>query len=202
MAYFPPMTVETRMARQIGLPPEEADGGQAPLKAKSTGCALNDIMGIAVLALVTWTTVSHAQTGNAAQTAPTPQEQSASVAETAPVSDGLSDLNARTFSCVKAGLNAAAREAAKAHSQGTYQFSYFKIINDTHHSSYEVHFKSNYPGEADLKYCVAIYCQQGWDPKDTETSVRLMSNERRPRRAAHGADCGNEHAPAKARTRP
>ena len=96
-----------------------------------------------------------------------------------------------TFSCPKAGLNAAAREAAKVPSQGTYQFAYFKIINDSHHASYEVHFKSNYQGEADLKYCVAIYCQQGWDPKTTKTSVTLMSNERQPAAgAAHGADCG------------
>jgi hypothetical protein len=196
------MTVETRTARQIGLPPEAADGGQAPLKAKSTGCASNDIMGTAVLALVAWTTVSHAQTGNASPTAPTPQEQSASVTETAPVSDGLSDLDAKTFSCVKAGLNAAAREAAKAPSQGTYQFSYFKIINDTHHSSYEVHFKSNYPGEADLKYCVTIYCQQGWDPKTTPILVRPMNNaQQRAQVAAHGGDCGNEQMPTKRRAR-
>ena len=72
----------------------------------------------------------------------------------------------------------------KVPSQGTYQFSYFKIINDTHHSFYEVHFKSNYQGEPDLKYCVAMYCQQGWDPKTTKISVRLMGNER------HGAGGG------------
>ena len=58
-------------------------------------------------------------------------------------------------------MNAAAREAAKVRSQGTYQFAYFKIINDTHHASYEVHFKSNYEGEADLKYCVAMYLSTG-----------------------------------------
>ena len=87
-----------------------------------------------------------------------------------------------TFSCPKAGLNAAAREAAKVPSQGTYQFAYFRIISDSHHASYEIHFKSNYQGEADLKYCVAIYCQQGWDPKTTKTSVTLMGNERQPMR--------------------
>jgi hypothetical protein len=58
--------------------------------------------------------------------------------------DGLSDLNALTFSCPRAGLNAAARQAAKVPSQGTYQFAYFKIISGTHHAAYEVHFKSNY----------------------------------------------------------
>ena len=111
------------------------------------------------------------QLAAATQTVPTPQEQSAAVAGTAPSSYGLSDLDAMTFSCPKAGLNAAAREAAKVPSQGTYQFAYFKIINDAHHAAYEVHFKSNYVGEPDLKYCVAMYCQQGWDPNTTEISV-------------------------------
>ena len=83
-----------------------------------------------------------------------------------------------TFDCPKAGLNAAAREAAKVPSQGTYQFSYFRIINDAHHASYEVHFKSNYIGEPELRYCVSMYCQQGWDPRTSKTEVTLMSNER------------------------
>jgi hypothetical protein len=105
-----------------------------------------------------------------------------------------------TFGCPKAALNAAAREAAKVPSQGTYQFAYFRINNASHHASYEVHFKSNYQGEADLKYCVAIYCQQGWDPKTTKTSVALMGNERQPvAGAAHGADCGAKPAPVKRR---
>ena len=103
-----------------------------------------------------------------------------------------------TFGCPKAALNAAAREAAKVPSQGTYQFNYFRIISDSHHSSYEVHFKSNYHDEADLKYCVAIYCQQGWDPKTAKASVRLMGRERQPAgAAAHGADCGAKPAPVK-----
>ena len=125
-----------------------------------------------------------------------------SYAQTAagPATEGLSDLDAMTFSCAKAGLNAAAREAAKVPSQGTYQFSYFTIVSDSHHSSYEIHFKSNYQGEADLKYCVSIYCQQGWDPKTTKTSLRLMSDERQPMGvAAHGADCSNKQAPVKRR---
>ena len=96
---------------------------------------------------------------------------------------GLDDLDAMTFDCPKAGLNAAAREAAKVPSQGTYQFSYFRIINDAHHASYEVHFKSNYVGEPELRYCVSMYCQQGWDPNTTRIDVRLMSDER-PRAAA------------------
>jgi hypothetical protein len=66
-----------------------------------------------------------------------------------------------------------------------------------------VHFKSNYEGEKDLKYCVAIYCQQGWDPKDTQPMVTLMRDERRSARSqtartAGAADCGRHwHSPAK-----
>lgn len=101
---------------------------------------------------------------------------------------GLDDLASMTFGCPKAALNAAAREAAKVRSQGTYQFSYFKIVSDTHHAAYEVHFKSNYRGERDLKYCVAMYCQQGWDPNATKTTVTLMNDPRKPP-APHGASC-------------
>jgi hypothetical protein len=203
MSCFAPKAVESRTGAHISLHPREADGGQAPFKTKLAGCRSKDIMGTAVLALVAWTTVSHAQTGDAAaQTAPVPQQQSAPPEGTAPAGDGLSGLDAMTFGCVRAGLNAAAREAAKVHLEGTYQFSYFKIIKDTHHSFYEVHFKSNYPGEPDLKYCVAIYCQQGWDPKTTQTSVMPMSNERqRVQVSGHGGDCGNEQMPAKRRAK-
>ena len=107
---------------------------------------------------------------------------------------GLSDLNAMTFSCPKAGLNAAARQAAKAPSQGTYQFSYFKIVSDTHHAAYEVYFKSNYEGEPELRYCVEMYCQQGFDPKTTKTTVTLMSTQVAGARM-HGGTCGG-HQPA------
>ena len=117
-------------------------------------------------------------------------------AQQAPETDGLSDLNAMTFGCPKAALNAAARQAAKAPSQGTYQFSYFKLINDAHHAAYEVHFKSNYEGEVELKYCVEMYCQQGFDPKTTKTSITLMSAQRAGV-TAHGAACG-VHTPAPA----
>jgi hypothetical protein len=155
----------------------------------------NIIVAIAI-AVAACSALSYAQT--AKQAVPTPQAQSAPGAATPPAGDGLSDLDAMTFGCAKAALNAAAREATKVSSQGTYQFSYFKIISDSHHSSYEIHFKSNYQGEADLKYCVAIYCQQGWDPRTTKTSVRLMGNERQPGAgAAHGADCGDKQAPVK-----
>jgi hypothetical protein len=111
--------------------------------------------------------------------------------------EGLRDLDAMTFGCAKAGLNAAAREAATAPSQGTYQFSFFRIVSDTHHAAYEVQFKSNYEGEPVLKYCVEIYCQQGWDPKTTKTTVTLMT-ERPARKGTmtHGAACAA--APARA----
>jgi len=105
-------------------------------------------------------------------------------------SSGLSDLESITFGCPKAALNAAARRAAKVPSQGTYQFSYFNIVSDTHHAIYEVGFKSNYEGEAELRYCVEIYCQQGWDPKTAKTSITLLPNA--PQRAgstAHAAAC-------------
>jgi hypothetical protein len=130
-------------------------------------------------------------------TAPTAQQVQTAQPETAPATDGLRDLDAMTFGCPKAGLNAAAREAAKVPSQGTYQFSYFKIVNDSHHASYEVHFKSNYEGEPELQYCVAIYCQEGWDPKTTKVSVSMMTTDRKTtaRSAAHVADCSSKPAP-------
>ena len=101
-------------------------------------------------------------------------------AQAPPPDSGLGDLAAMTFSCPKAALNAAAREAAKVRTQGTYQFAFFKIVSDSHHAAYEVHFKSNYQGEKDLKYCVALYCQQGWDPATAKTSVTLMNDPREP----------------------
>jgi hypothetical protein len=195
MACFAPQAVEYGT---IDLHPQGADGGRAPFNSK-----LIAVVRASALTVVACTTMSHAQTGDAtAQTAPTPQQQSAPLEGNAAPAADLSDLNAVTFSCVRAGLNAAGREAAKAKSQGTYQFSYFKIIKDTHHSFYEVHFKSNYSGEPDLKYCVAIYCQQGWDPKTTQISVSPIDNERqRPQVAAHESDCGDEHMPVKRRAK-
>jgi hypothetical protein len=109
----------------------------------------------------------------------------------APATRALDDLDAMTFDCPKAGLNAAAREASKIPAQGTYQFSYFRIINDAHHATYEVHFKSNYVGEPELHYCVSIYCQQGWDPSRTMVGVTLMGNE------ASAAACGRHGDPGK-----
>lgn len=170
---------------------------------------MKNAMVVTTAALAACAVASHPQTAAAAaqtaaaaaQTAPDAQEQSSAAAGGAPSSDGLGDLATMTFSCPRAGLNAAAREAArdaaKLRSQGTYQFAYFRIINDGHHAAYEVHFTSNYVGERDLKYCVAMYCQQGWDPEKTEISVSSMSKERQHAGvAAHGADCGEEPAPA------
>ena len=150
-------------------------------------------------ALAACSTASFAQTAApATQNAPTAQEQQAPAAGAASATSGLSDLDAMTYDCAKASFNAAAREAAKVPTHGTNQFTYFNIVNDSHHSSYEIHFKSNYLGEPDLKYCVSMYCQQGWDPKTTKTSVSLIGNERqRKGMAAHGGACGMQHAPAK-----
>jgi hypothetical protein len=97
---------------------------------------------------------------------------------------GLGDLDAMTFDCPKAGLNAAAREAAKVPSQGTYQFSYFRIVNDAHHAAYEVHFSSNYVGEPVLRYCVLMYCQQGWNPNTTRIDVKSTTGDE-PACSAH-----------------
>ena len=137
---------------------------------------------------------------NSTRTVAAPQTPAQTQAPpTTPPTVGLNDLNAMTFSCPRAGLNAAARQAAKAPSLGTYQFSYFKIVNDTHHAAYEVHFKSNYEGEPDLRYCVELYCQQGWDP-NTKTTVTMMSTQRAGV-TAHGAACGVHAPPLKGRTK-
>src|SRR6478609_8940921 len=98
MACFAPKTFEPRAGGHISHP-KEPEGRQAPFK-RLAGRSLQDIMGTAVLALIAFTTLSHAQTGDAAaQTGPIPQPQSASPEGTASAGDGLSDLNAVTFSC-------------------------------------------------------------------------------------------------------
>lgn len=154
---------------------------------------MKNILAFTTLILSTCSSVVSAQEQAVAVTPA--QEQATPAAGTQPASEGLSDLGAMTFSCPKAGLNAAAREAAKVPSQGHYQFAYFKIIDDSHHSLYEVHFKSNYHAEADLKYCVSVYCQQG---QDQAPSVSLIGKEPVPTAAgaAHRADCGESPTPA------
>ena len=137
---------------------------------------------------------------NTTRTVAAPQAQAQTQETSAPPPVGLSDLNAMTFACPKAALNIAARQAAKAPSQGTYQFSYFKIVNDTHHAAYEVHFKSNYEGEPDLRYCVELYCQQGWDPNSTKTTVTMMSTQRAGV-TTHGDACGVHAPPVKGRAK-
>ena len=132
-------------------------------------------------------------------TAPAP-EQAAPVAGVSPAISGLSDLDTITFGCSKAGLNAAARAAAQAPAQGRYQFSYFNVISDSHHAVYEVHFKSNHHADKELKYCVSVYCQQGWDPTTSKTSVNLMSDSTPGKpgaAAAHGAHCVSHMQPVK-----
>ncbi len=126
----------------------------------------------------------------AAAAVPTQPERPAVAARAASRTSSLSDLGVMTFGCSAAALNAAAREASKVPSQGNYQFSYFRTHSDSHHAAYEVHFKSNFQGEADLKYCVAIYCQQGWDPTTTKTSVTSMgARSQSTAGAGHGGEC-------------
>jgi hypothetical protein len=164
---------------------------------------MRNAISIAAAALAVCSAGPHAQTAAGTPPAvPTQQEHAAPGTGTVRAGEGLRDLESMTFGCPKAGLNAAAREAAKAPSQGTYQFSYFRIISDSHHASYEVHFKSNYQGEADLKYCVAIYCQQGWDPATAKTSVTVLGKA--PHAAAgtsHAGSCGTPPAPVKRRVK-
>jgi hypothetical protein len=195
MIMFAKREIESRMRTSIGFRQEEADSAQALLKDKFAGCAVKN--GIVIATAITAAALAACRDMSQPQSVatPSPHERSAPAADTASVSDGLNDLAVMTFTCPKAGLNAAGRQAAEIPSQGTYQFSYFSIIDDSHHSLYEIHFKSNYEGESDLKYCVSIYCQQGWDP---EATVTLMNDQRQPGSVApHGAECGHQQAPAK-----
>ena len=123
-----------------------------------------------------------------AQSVAGPQQPSAA-SDSAPASTGLQDLDAMTFSCARSALNAAARAAAKVPAQGTYQFVFFKTLTGSHHARFEVHFKSNYEGEPDLKYCVMLYCQQGWDPAAAQPSVSLMTAT--PRASATASTMGS-----------
>ena len=150
------------------------------------------------LAMTTVAVAASLSIAAAVQNAGTAQEQPAAVPAAAPAISGLSDLEAVTRSCSMAALNAAARRAAAAPSEGKYQFSYFNLISDSHHAQYEVHFASNYEGEPVLKYCVEIYCQQGWDPKNVKATITSLGDA--PRRAAAGSHrpgCGQMHTPAK-----
>ena len=134
----------------------------------------------------------------AAPQIPAGQDSVAAVTPAAPAG-ALSELETLTRSCSAAALNAAARRAASAPSQGKYQFSFFNLISDSHHAQYEVHFSSNYEGEPMLKYCVEIYCQQGWDPKNVKAAVTEMRSSVRKRGAAppHRGGCGPSHARGK-----
>ena len=138
---------------------------------------------------------------NAAAPAGGTPQQPAPGSEAA-VPAGLSDLEKTTFACPKAALNAAAREVTKYPSQGNYQFSYFNIVSASHHAAYEVHFTSNYAAEPVLKFCVALYCQQGFDPATT-TSVALMGTNAAAKAAGagHAANaCSPPRTPARRRT--
>ena len=135
-----------------------------------------------------------------------PREQAAPGAAPAGSELTLNELNAMTFNCAKAGLNAAAREAASVRAKGNYQFSYFRLVSSSHHSTYEVQFKSNNYEDPDLKYCVDVYCQQGWDPKTANPTVKPIGKADRPTKAgAAGAErievCSAHHAHAQHRTK-
>ena len=164
---------------------------------------MNRIIAGMAVALTVCSSASHAQTpATTTEAASAPQPQATPSPNVPSATGGLNELDAMTFACPKAALNAAAREAAKVPSQGTYQFAFFKIVNDAHHAAYEVHFKSNYAGEETLKYCVAMYCQQGWDPKDAKAEVTLMTRAAKtPAAADHGAQCG-VHRPAATGSKP
>jgi hypothetical protein len=138
----------------------------------------------------------------AMQNQASPQAQPAAVPPAVPAGSGLSDLEALTRSCSMAALNAAARRAAEAPTQGKYQFSYFNLISDSHNATYEVRFTSNYEGEPALKYCVQIYCQQGWDPRTAKATITEMDKApQRGAKAPHPAGCGQVHTPVKGRTK-
>lgn len=81
------------------------------------------------------------------------------------VGSDLKDLAAMTFSCPAAALNAAARVAAQAPTEGNYQFVSF--TSDGKDQTYSVSFESNVHSEPRLNYEVSLYCQQGWDPNAT-----------------------------------
>lgn len=128
-------------------------------------------------------TASSTQNGSRGQTPSAPPDQVAPAAGPASGDVRLNELDGMTFSCAKAGLNAAARAAAKAPANGRYQFSYFRVVSSSHHSIYEVHFKSNNYEDSDLKYCVTVYCQQGWDPSAGSPAVSLMGKAARTTKA-------------------
>jgi hypothetical protein len=100
---------------------------------------------------------------------------------------GLGDLERTTFACPRAALNAAARQVRSYPTQGMYQFSYFNIASKSHHAAYEVHFTSNVAAEPVLKFCVTIYCQQGFDPATSQTNVTLIGKPA----SGHAAGAGH-----------
>jgi hypothetical protein len=126
-----------------------------------------------------------AQAGRVEASAP------AAVAPSRP--EPLNDFRAVTSRCTEAGLDAAAREAARVPSAGRYRFVNFRTVDESHHALYEVDFKSSYVGEPILRYCVSVYCQQGWDTKAENASVSLMANEPQPGKGSiPAAGCGDE----------
>jgi len=196
------MTCTTTSIRLLSMDTRCADSTPTSLES-----LMKKLMILAAIMLSACSTATSKQAASPAEAAPASQEQPSPSDDTPPVGGGLSDLDKMTFACSKAGLNAAAREAEKATTQGNYQFAYFRLVSDSHHSVYEVHFKSNNSGEPDLKYCVSVYCQQGWDPSTSKPpSVRLISDGSQPAGASavgavHSADCSDQQIRVKHRSK-
>ena len=87
---------------------------------------------IAIAAVVLTASLSLAQTRPIGTPPPATLQDRIAPTERSPrAAGGLGDLDAMTFGCPKAALNAAARAAAAVKSEGTYQFSYFRILNSS-----------------------------------------------------------------------
>jgi hypothetical protein len=148
--------------------------------------------------VIVMTTLALCSSISGAQSALNPPLSATPPSAEAPSDAGLKDLDAMTFACPRAALDAAARAASKVQSLGTYQFSFFRIVNLSHHAQFEVHFQSNYPGEPDLKYCVVLYCQQGWDPAHSPTVTLLDAAHASIAVTSHAESCEADHRATRA----
>ena len=162
----------------------KSTSGPSATRSSSTGLAPG--LGIAKPAGVAAASPAPA----AAAAVPTQPERPAVAARAASRPSSLSDLGVHDIWLFRGRVECRRADVPKVPSRGNYQFSFFRTHSDSHHASYEVHFKSNFQGEPDLKYCVAIYCQQGFDPTTTKTSVTSMrARSRSTAGAGHGGDC-------------
>ena len=167
-----------------------------PRAAKFGGCAVT-FLAVALAGLCSCSPASKPETEAAGTQQTGAQagviESSEPAAEALSGSEHLSDFRAAISRCTEVGLDAAAREVAKVPSAGRYRFTNFRTVDDSHHSLYEVDFKSSYVGEPILRYCVSVYCQQGWDTKTENASVTLVRNKPQPGTGSiPAAGCGDE----------